>query len=457
MSQHITYSSANLDPWNKKIDSISDLLQVFIKTQKNKNEFMIGLEYEIFVLTDKNLTPIKFNGDHSIEKLFAYLMQQSKTLFTKLEPIYDNEYIVALENKNTVIALEPGGQLEIAAKPQINVEECVKNFSCIINFIDKCCKDLGLYLLSVGFHPKASIPQMANVPKSRYDIMRNYMPKVGSMGLEMMYRTCSIQINLDYENELDMVKKMRMGAKLSPILCALSSSAAFYENKIIKQSAFRSHIWQNTDAQRTGIPKIIFSDDFSYKSWIEFVLDVPMYFIRKDEKYIDMSGKSFRDFINYGHLNYHATIRDFIDHMSTVFTEVRLKPFIELRSIDCLPVIFVNAISALIWYLFYDDKISIQLDKILSKISYEELIELNKNIVNSGCNSTVMGKNIWEILQEIVILTKNSNLSMTIKPIYDLINQKITASQWIKDHQKDYLNDNEWLLNNFSPLSKNFI
>lgn len=457
MSQHTSYSSADLDPWNQEINSNSDLLQIFTKAQKSKNKFMIGLEYEIFVLTDKNLSPILFVGTKSIENLFKHLVKKSNNLNASLKPIYDNQHIVALENKDTVIALEPGGQLEIAAKPQLSLHECINNFSSIINLINDSCKDLDLYLLSLGFHPKASISQMAHVPKSRYNIMQNYMPKVGSMGLDMMYRTCSIQINLDYENEADMVKKMRLAALLSPMLGAISSSGAFYENKPIKQSAFRAHIWQNTDKQRSGIPECIFSSNFSYATWIEFVLDVPMYFIRRNDEYIDMSHKSFRDFIKNGYLNHRATIRDFIDHMSTVFTEVRLKPFIELRSIDCLPVIFVNAISALTWCLFYDDNIRQQAEKILSPISYQELVKLNTDIVENGCNSLVMNKSIFNILEQIVSLTNNSEYYKIIKPIHDLIIKKTTAAQWIKDHKENYEQDNQWLLKHFSPLSANFL
>ncbi len=457
MSQPTNYSSENLDPWNMEITDTKILRRIFENAQKPKNKFMIGVEYELFAVCSNDLSPLPFEGSLSIATLFKHLMQKSFEYGDELSPIYDDGNLVALENKETIIALEPGGQLEIAAKPKDSLVQCIKIFNDLILFINQCANELGIKLLSLGFQPWASKEEMARVKKSRYSIMKNYMPKVGSMGLDMMYRTCAIQINIDYENEADMAKKMRIAAILSPMFSALFSSCAFNENKLVNQAVFRGHVWQNTDKNRTGIPKAVFSPNFSYDHWIEFVLDVPMYFIRRNEQYIDMSGKSFRDFINNGFLGFKASARDFIDHMSTIFTEVRLKPFIEFRSIDCLPVIYVNALSALIWCFFYNDKIFKQLENKFNLVSFNDVEKMHNEVIINGCRTKFLEKSLWDWWQELIALTKNSPEECYLEPLNALISNNITAADWIKTHSLSNSDNKSWLFNYFSPLSKPFL
>ena len=458
MSQPTSYSSENLDPWNIEITDKKHLRKIFENAQKPKNKSMIGVEYELFAVYGPDLSPLPFEGDISINTLFETLIQKSIENGDKLSPIYDDGHLVALENKQTIIALEPGGQLEIAAKPKDSLVQCIKTFNDLILFITQCANELGIKLLSLGFQPWATKEQMARVKKSRYSIMKNYMPQVGSMGLDMMYRTCAIQINIDYENEADMAKKMRIAAILSPMFSALFSSCAFNENKLVNQAVFRGHVWQNTDKNRTGIPKDVFLPNFSYDSWIDFALDVPMYFIRRNEQYIDMSGKSFRDFINNGFLDFKASVRDFIDHMSTIFTEVRLKPFIEFRSIDCLPVIYVNALSALIWCFFYNDKIFKQLENKFNLATFNDVEKMHNEVILNGCNTKFLEKSLWKWWQELIALTLNSQEEVYLEPIKTIINNKITAADWIKTHSlKENSNNKNWLLKYFSPLSKSFL
>lgn len=392
------------DLYAGEIKESQDLLKIFYDKEKPVKNGLLGIEYEFFGLNKYTKKPLPFMGEISIENLFEHIIKKTKNSKDRFEPIYDNGHIVALSSKKAIIALEPGGQLEIATLPKNNLSEAIENLNIITKEISQFCKEKNIELLAMGFQPVAKLSEMATVKKSRYDIMWQYMQKLQGHGLDMMKRSCAIQINIDYHDEKDMAEKLKVAFRLSPLLSALYSSSAFKEGKSLKNSSERLFVWKNTDDKRTGIPKIVFEENFGYQQWIDYALNVPMYFIRRNDRYYDVTGLSFLDFMKNGFLGKKATIGDFVDHLTTIFTDVRLRPYIEIRSCDSLPLIYVNALSVFIWMIFYQKNIFLKTKNKLSSIKYEEIIYLRDSVIDLGLKAKYKNQTIAEILLELIDL-----------------------------------------------------
>lgn len=447
------------DPLNKSIHHEQDLVSIF--TMAEKDIGLIGIEYEMFA--QKNLSPLPFAGDISITTLFNALSQsKSKYNFT---PIYENDHIVALGTNNGVIALEPGGQIEIALKPYDNIINALKNFEDLLKVIHDVAHDLGITLFALGLHPWAQRDEMALVKKARYGIMQQYMSSLPGLGLDMMTRSCAIQFNLDYRHEKDMIKKTRLAAFLSPLLALLSSSSAFIDKKPTTYAIARGNVWRFTDPLRSGIPKIIFDDNFGYDLWINYALDVPMYFIRRQSNYYPVFGASFRHFIKHGLSGFKANHRDFMDHLTTIFTDVRLKPIIELRSPDSLPLPFVKALSALVWVLFYDDEAFNNSYNLGADLSFTEIIELRNNVIDQGRHAELRGQKVFTLIAKLLDIAQphldnlskdNNYITNILDPLRYLIDNNTTIAEQIK-HNFTTINENNFslLINQFNPLKNN--
>ena len=334
-----------------------ELVEYLAKGARPRDAWRIGTEHEKFGFRLDDLRPPTFDGERGIEALLKGLTRFG------WQPVEEQGRVIALLHDGASVTLEPAGQLELSGA----VVETIHQTCCEVDKhlveVKAVADELGLGFLGMGFQPKWPRADMPWMPKGRYRIMRDYMPKVGSLGLDMMTRTCTVQVNLDVGSEADMVKKFRVSLALQPVATALFADSPFADGKPNGYLSYRSHIWTDTDRDRTGMLDFVFEDGFGYERYVDYLLGVPMYFSYRDgpdgkKHYIDLSGKTFRDFMD-GRLDAlpgaRPTLRDWSDHMTTAFPEVRLKQYLEMRGADGGPWNRLCALPAFWVGLLYDD------------------------------------------------------------------------------------------------------
>jgi glutamate--cysteine ligase len=335
------------------IESRDDLLSVFAGGEKPEERWRIGTEHEKFVYRCDDHRAPSWEEPGGIRDLLMGLSEFG------WEGVEENGKVIALTGKDGTISLEPAGQFELSGAPLENLHQSCEESGHHLRQCKAIGDRLGLGFLGVGMWPDKTRAELPVMPKGRYAIMLGYMPKVGNLGLDMMLRTCTIQVNLDYSSESDMVKKFRVGLALQPVATALFANSPFTEGKPNGYKSFRSHIWEDTDPGRTGMLPFVFEDGFGYERYCDYALDVPMYFVYRDGRYIDVAGERFRDFIN-GRLpqlpGEKPTVTDWTDHLSTAFPEVRLKSFLEMRGADGGRWGRICALPALWVGLLYDQQ-----------------------------------------------------------------------------------------------------
>ncbi len=334
------------------IETRDQLISVFARGEKPPERWRIGTEHEKFVYRTADFRAPSYDEPGGIRDLLAGLAADYGW-----EPVIEGGNVIALAGSDGTISLEPAGQLELSGAPLENLHETCAETGRHLKQVKAVGDRLGLGFLGLGMWPDKTRAELPVMPKGRYGIMLRHMPRVGSMGLDMMLRTCTIQVNLDYQSETDMVKKFRTSLTLQPLATALFANSPFTEGKPNGMLSYRSHIWSDTDPARTGMLPFVFEDGFGYERYADYALDVPMYFVYRDGSYIDAAGQSFRDFLD-GRL--HAlpgekpTIADWNDHLSTAFPEVRLKSFLEMRGADGGPWGRICALPAFWVGLLYD-------------------------------------------------------------------------------------------------------
>jgi glutamate--cysteine ligase len=335
------------------IESRDDLLSVFAGGEKPQEKWRIGTEHEKFVYRLDDHRAPSWDEPGGIRDLLLGLTEFG------WKPVLEDDKVIALTGSDGTISLEPAGQFELSGAPLENLHQSCAESGRHLEQCKTVGDRLGLGFLGLGMWPDKARADLPIMPKGRYGIMLNYMPKVGSLGLDMMLRTCTIQVNLDYDSEADMVKKFRVGLALQPVATALFANSPFTEGKPNGFKSFRSHIWEDTDPDRTGMLPFVFEEGFGYERYCDYALDVPMYFVYRDGKYIDVAGERFRDFIE-GKLpqipGEKPTITDWTDHLSTAFPEVRLKSFLEMRGADGGRWGRICALPALWVGLLYDSQ-----------------------------------------------------------------------------------------------------
>ncbi|MGN6513188.1 MAG: glutamate--cysteine ligase [Lysobacteraceae bacterium] len=317
-----------------------------------RSDWRIGTEHEKFVFRLDDLRPPAFDGPRGIEALLAGLTRFG------WEAVEEHGRTIALTRDGASVTLEPAGQLELSGAPLESIHRTCCEVDGHLREVKAVADELGLGILGMGFQPKWRRDEMPWMPKGRYKIMRDYMPRVGSLGLDMMTRTCTVQVNLDFASEADMVKKFRVSLALQPVATALFADSPFTEGKPNGYLSYRSHIWTDTDPDRTGMLDFVFEEGFGFERYVDYLLDVPMYFSYRGGEYVDLAGRSFRDFLA-GRLDALPgalpTLRDWSDHMTTAFPEVRLKKYLEMRGADGGPWNRLCALPAFWVGLLYDD------------------------------------------------------------------------------------------------------
>lgn len=342
-------------PSNVKESPITDrhqLVEYLASGGKPREDWRIGTEHEKFGFRLDDLRPPTWDGPRGIEALLRGLTRFG------WEPFEEKGKLIALTKAGASVTLEPAGQLELSGAMLENIHQTCCETSAHLREVKTVGDELGLGFLGMGFQPKWRRDEMPWMPKGRYKIMREYMPKRGQLGLDMMTRTCTVQVNLDFRDEADMVKKFRVSLALQPIATALFADSPFTEGKPNGYLSYRSHIWTDTDPDRTGMLDFVFEDGFGFERYVDYLLDVPMYFSYRSGEYLDLSGRSFRKFLR-GELaelpGEKPTMKDWADHMTTAFPEVRLKKYLEMRGADGGPWNRLCALPAFWTGLLYDD------------------------------------------------------------------------------------------------------
>ena len=333
------------------IESRSDLVRYLEAGSKPKSDWRIGTEHEKFVYDLKTMKPVPYAGPSGIRALLEGMRRFG------WEPVMEGDNIIGLTQDGASISLEPGGQFELSGAPLKSVHKTCGEVNTHQEQIREIANEIGVGVLGVGFAPSWRLDEVPQMPKGRYGIMRRYMPKVGGYGLEMMFRTCTVQVNLDYLDEADMVKKFRVGLALQPVATALFANSPFREGLPNGFLSYRSHIWTDVDNARAGMLPFVFEDGFGFERYVDYALDVPMYFVYRDGRYIDVAGKSFRAFLE-GRIpelkGITPTMSDWADHLTTIFPEVRLKRFLEMRGADGGTWRRICGLPALWVGLYYD-------------------------------------------------------------------------------------------------------
>ena len=334
------------------IESFAQLAGLLDSGNKPKAAWRIGTEHEKFGFLKDSHAPLPYAGERSISALFAGL--EARFGWT---PVLEAGNIIGMTRNGANISLEPGGQFELSGGMVANMAETAAELQNHLDEVHAIADPLGIGFMGIGAAPVWSGPDMPVMPKGRYRLMTDYMGRVGTHGTQMMYRTCTVQVNLDYASEADMVKKLRVALALQPVATALFASSPFFDGKLNGHKSWRSRIWRGLDNARTGMLPFAFDEGFGFQQYVDWVLDVPMYFVYRDGKYINALGQSFRDFLA-GRLpalpGEKPTLSDWADHMTTVFPEARVKKYIEMRGADCGDQAHINALPAFWVGLMYD-------------------------------------------------------------------------------------------------------
>lgn len=389
------------------LTSVSELSAYLAKGPRPKEDFRIGTEHEKFAFFRADNSPVPYFGEASISALL-------KGMEKKLgwEPILDGGNIIGLGEQSGMgaISIEPGGQFELSGAPLETIHETCRESNKHLAVLREIAEPMGIRFLGIGGSPKWTLAETPRMPKSRYEIMTRYMPKVGAKGLDMMYRTCTIQVNLDFSSEADMAAKMRVSMKLQSIATALFASSPFTEGKPNGLVSWRGDIWRDTDNQRSGVLPFVFGQDFGFADYVEWALDVPMYFIVRDGKYHDCTHVTFRQFMN-GALkgevkDWEPTMGDWTNHLSTLFPDVRLKRFLEMRGADGGPWRRICALPAFWVGLLYDDTALADAETLTADWTVEDVIAMRDAVPAKGLKAEIKGKPVLDIAREAVAISK---------------------------------------------------
>ncbi|MBL4751819.1 MAG: glutamate--cysteine ligase [Amylibacter sp.] len=334
------------------IENYAQLAEHLAEGCKPKEDWRIGTEHEKFGYNKETLLPLPYDGPCSVKALLEGLRDEFNW-----SPVLEAGNIIGLEKDGANVSLEPGGQLELSGAPLETIHETCDEVNVHLEQVQTIADRIGAGYIGLGASPDWTHEQVPMMPKGRYRLMTDYMGRVGTHGTQMMYRTCTVQVNLDFGSEADMVKKMRVALALQPVATALFANSPFFEGKETGLKSWRARVWRDLDASRTGMLPFVFEEGMGFERWVEYMLDVPMYFVYRDGKYIDALGQSFRDFMD-GKLpalpGETPTMSDWADHLTTCFPEARLKKFIEMRGADGGPWRRICALPAYWVGLIYD-------------------------------------------------------------------------------------------------------
>ena len=429
-----------------------NLIQYFSDGIKLKGSEKIGTEHEKFIYSKKDLSLIPFHGERSISAVLKKFIENS------WDPIIEDEQIVGANKNQASITLEPGGQFELSGAPLNNLHETCREINDHLSFTKSLEEEFDIGFLGIGYIPLGTFNDMPKVPKKRYQqIMTPYMEKIGGLGLEMMYQTCTVQANFDYLSEKDMAKKVNVSAALQPIITGLFANSPFKNGKPNGFLSYRSMIWENTDKDRTGILPAMLDNNFSFEEYTDYLLNVPTYFIERNGEYIDTTNFTFNELLNGNDKNIkpeEMTISDWEPHVSTIFTEVRLKTYIEMRGADAGSYESLCALPALWTGILYDNETLDAANDIIKSWNLEEILNFKTDCAKLGLETLLKNKSGWRIVEEILEISMHGlekrnkfnlsgeNETIFLRYLYNMLNKKeVMASKVLKLFKENWGSD----------------
>lgn len=435
------------------IESRADLLEVMAVGGKPKSEWRVGTEHEKHVYRKAPLAPVPYAGDDGVRALLQGIEGR-----TGWHPFFDRGNPIGLRNLGAVggISLEPGGQFELSGAPQLTIHDAAAELDAHLEDCRVIGGPLNIHFLGLGVTPLWSVAEIAAMPKSRYGIMTKYMQEVGSLGTSMMYRSATVQANLDFSDEADMIKKLRVSVALQPIVTALFANSPFVDGKPSGYLSFRSHIWLNTDRARTGMLPFAFEDGFGFDRYAEYALDVPMYFVIRKGEYINVAGESFRAFMQ-GKLpqlpGVRPTVKDWENHLSTLFPEVRLKQFLEQRGADMGDRDHVLALAAIWTGLLYDSEALDAAWDLVSDWTEAERQTLRNEVPRTAIHTPFRGGTVADIARLVVdlagdglrrrkYLAGGKDETVFLDPLNETLDLgKTQAERWLDKYNGEWAGD----------------
>ena len=367
---------------------------------KPKADWRIGTEHEKFGYCKDTLSPLPYEGERSIRAVLEGLRDRYGWA-----PLEESGHIIGLEKDGANVSLEPGGQLELSGAPLETIHQTCDEVNDHLLDVKSVADEIGVKFIGLGAAPHWTHDEMPVMPKGRYKLMTDYMGRVGTHGTQMMYRTCTVQVNLDFGSEADMVQKLRVALALQPVATALFANSPYFEGKLNGHKSWRSRIWRDLDADRTGMLPFVFEDGFGFERWAEYALDVPMYFVYRDGQYVDALGQSFRDFLK-GELpalpSEKPTLSDWADHLTTLFPEARIKKFIEMRGADGGPWRRLCALPAFWVGLMYDQSALDAAWDLVKGWDAETREELRVSASVHGLDARAGGIHLAELARQVV-------------------------------------------------------
>jgi glutamate--cysteine ligase len=425
------------------IESRADLVRYLEAGSKPKADWRIGTEHEKFVYDLKTMKPVPYAGRSGIRALLEGMRRFG------WEPVMEGDHIIGLTQNSASISLEPGGQFELSGAPLKSVHQTCAEVNTHQEQVREVANELGIGVLGLGYAPSWSLDEVPQMPKGRYAIMRRYMPKVGGYGLEMMFRTCTVQVNLDYADEADMVKKFRVGLALQPVATALFANSPFREGRPNGFLSYRSHIWTDTDNARAGMLPFVFENGFGFERYVDYALDVPMYFVYRDGRYIDVAGKSFRDFLA-GRIpelkGVTPSMSDWADHLTTIFPEVRMKRFLEMRGADAGGWRRICGLPALWTGLYYDQTALDAAWDLVKDWTAEERQAMRDAVPRQAFKTPLRNRTVGALAREMLDISAHglrrraqtdsmgTNEEGFLQPLYELVNRGFTRAEEVLGH-----------------------
>ena len=448
---------------NKQTLNIEKIWQWFKYGEKKKDDWLIGTEHEKFLFKKNIFKRLSYEDLNGIKFILNKIAGEEDW-----EKILENNNLIGLKHKSgSSISLEPGGQFELSGAPLKNLHMTCNEAGLHLKLLKRISNELDFVTLGLGFDPVSKRDQINWMPKNRYEIMKNHMPKVGNLGIDMMIRTCTIQVNLDYSDEKDMIKKFQTSLALQPIATALFSNSPFIEGKFSNYLSLRAYTWTDTDSKRSGFPDIVFSKGFGYEAWTEYLLSVPMYFVYDKGTYHNVAGKSFSKFMDgklEGFEGLFPTLSDWEDHVTVAFPEVRLKQYLEMRGADGGPWNRICALPAFWVGLLYDEKSLDDAYQVAKKFMNVSLLEESRiSAAKFGLNGNIGESRIIDVAQDLLNISfkglerrnfrDKNGLSETqfLDPLLNILENRETAADdllkkfngvWEKDINKIFTINN---------------
>lgn len=377
------------------VETLEDLLDYFRQAETPVCDFRIGTEHEKIGIYLDDFTRIPYAGNRGIAVLLERIAERDDWM-----RIYEGESLIALEKQGASITLEPGGQIELSGAPLATIRETCREFNRHVDLVKQVSSDMGIAWLSLGADPIHEVAKIPRMPKARYDIMRDYLPSRGALSLDMMHSTATVQANFDYESEAAMASKLRMAMGCSPLASALFANSPFQAGKESGFVTRRVEIWRGVDPDRCGLLPFVFERDFGYRDYVEWALDVPMFFVVRDGTYLQASPLSFRCFLEEGFQGHRATVGDWDLHLTTLFPEVRLKRVIEVRGSDAVPSGMICALPALWKGVLYDEQAGEAAWKLVEHLSLEQRQRMLVDVSRRGLAAEIDGRSILELARE---------------------------------------------------------